>query len=126
MISSMKKNNKKSISKWIKFIITTVVAVLAGMTIVASINWNSNNTIVNESIDNSTVINGDIYNGTTYVDDKCLGNSYEQEVPYTVRETYLSARSGEEGKDYKLVSVDTRMGSDMKWYTYYTYDVTYY
>lgn len=122
---------KKSISKWAKIIISAVITALVGTAITVIINMNNfngdNNTNINGNVDNSTVINGNIYNNNTvYADDNFIEESYERERPYTVRETYLSARSGDDGNDYKLVSVDTRMGSDMKMHTYYTYDVTYY
>lgn len=127
MINSMK---KKSISKWAKIIISAVITALVGTAITVIINMNNfngdNNTNINGNVDNSTVINGNIYNNTVYADDNFIEESYERERPYTVRETYLSERSGDDGNDYKLVSVDTRMGPDMKLYTYYTYDVTYY
>lgn len=77
---------------------------------------------------NVFINNGNIYNSVENYNENSYEINLQQSItnrPYTVRETYTSARSGEENIEYKLVSTDTRMVGTY-FITYYTYDVTYY
>ena len=77
---------------------------------------------------NVFINNGNIDNTVENYKDIFSENNLQQDIiscPYTVRETYTSARSGEENIEYKLISIDTRVVGT-NFITYYTYDVTYY
>lgn len=85
------------------------------------------NTVENEQ-GNIHIINGG--NGSTISITEIQSNGAieqedERERPYTVRKAYPCEQSGEPGKEYNLVCVDTRMTGSC-YVTYYTYDVTYY
>lgn len=99
---------------------TTINAVMIGKEKEGSITIdNHGDGIVIYGDDNDPTIIKEIYVN------KATEQTDDRERPYTVRETYTSERSGEPGKEYNLVCIDTRM-SGWAFVTYYTYDVTYY